>query len=103
MDVAWTARRTTMAGWKGADAWGALHAPDGASGPASVPGRADRRDAGDRPADPRGCTRARRWMKVVFAVERREPHMVRPRSALLWRASGVSRGSRTRWRWGREH
>lgn len=75
-----------------ADPWGALHAPRRATAPPSAAGGGHPRVDGDRHDDPRGCAIARRSMKVTFAVERRERHMVRPRSAFLGRrALGVNR------------
>jgi hypothetical protein len=74
------------------EAWGALHDREGDGVSSSVRGGVERRVGSDHHEDPRGCSFARRAMKDIFAVERRERHMVRPRSAFLgMRALGVRR------------
>ena len=69
-----------MSGWKGKEAWGGLHD----RGPQLRVGH-------DHHEDSRGCIVVPSRMKDVFAVERRERHMLRPRSFLGVRALGVSR------------
>ena len=70
-----------MSGRNGKEAWGGLHD----RGP-------HRRVGADHHDDSRRSSVIRSRVEDVFAVERREQHMVRPRSAFLGlRALGVRR------------
>lgn len=73
-------REVRMSGWMGKEAWGGLHD----RGP-------QRRVGVDHHDDSRRCSVIRSRVEDVFAVERREQHMLRPRSFLGVRALGVSR------------
>ena len=90
--VACAPEELRMNGWDGVGAWGALHDRGGDGVSSSAAGGVDPRVGSDRHDDPRGCSGACRSMNDIFPVERRERHMVRPRSAFLGlRALGVRR------------
>jgi hypothetical protein len=73
-----------MAGWSGERR--------GEGGDPSTEGGVDPRVGSDHHGDPRGCDAAHGGVEVIFGVERRAPHMVRPRSAfLVLQALGVGR------------